>query len=68
MLLRVQLVDGCLGATRETQETGECDGEQRRQKPSHPAPPFTRDRTWVRTGEAFRTLRRDSGTCNDRVK
>jgi hypothetical protein len=45
-LLRVQPVDGGPGASRETQETGECDGEQRRQEPSHPAPPFTRDREY----------------------
>src|SRR5437868_15229630 len=54
MVARSRLVGGCLAASRQPQGTGECDGEQHRQEPSHLAPPFTRDRELMCVRDAMR--------------
>src|SRR2546423_15002807 len=54
MVARSQLARGCLAASCKPQRTGECDGEQHRQEPSHLAPPFTRDRDLMCVRDAMR--------------
>src|SRR6185437_16200474 len=57
MVARSQLVGGRLAASHQPQRTGECDGEQHRQEPSHLAhlaPPFTRDRDLMCVRDAMR--------------